>query len=607
MRGNGGGKQLQMEDQEEHVYVATCLPGLSSLLAQELMDLGAQAVDTTTTGNAACRFRANLRTILHILIQARIPHKVMEFLCESPPTLQTRDNVYQFVRETIPVKQVLGDGRGGMLTLCIVSTILNNPTYIPQDINHSHYTALTIKNALCDAVRDLRPDGLRPDVDKDNPDLPLVAVLRGIKISDDLGRRPRNDNNRADDSFYGNQDDGSRTAQLSLYRQIHNGSLHKRGYRSPSAPVHKAAMKESLAAGLLLHSGWLQKCRQYKQQQQYNNNGNTPNPIPSPLVLVDPMAGSGTLVLEALFMAANVAPHVLRLKCGLEPRVAQQYPPITRWKHNDINEDDGDGVVDVVALWKELLLQASGQAKDGLQWLRATTNRSDRTSTEETLPIVFLANDAHPGALSLLQDSLDRAGVNDLVEIFQGDCREFQPPASLTTLSSTPPLSWTVVCNPPWGVRLLETNHHQDVEHPWQALGHFLHDICPNGSEAHVLSGNPKSTRHLGLRRTSSLPIQIGNVQMRWITYPISNDYFKNNTQTNGDNIYNSNMSGNNAKSTYNVKDIVTGVDIDSDDEDQLFSSSMSDGHRQRPTSFQGAKRSVVLNPESTRNEWMID
>ncbi|KAL7581821.1 hypothetical protein ACA910_022343 [Epithemia clementina (nom. ined.)] len=57
------------------------------------------------------------------------------------------------------------------------------------------------------------------------------------------------------------------------------------------------------------------------------------------------MAGTGTLVLEALFMAANVAPHVLRLKCGLEPRVAQQYPPITRWKHNDIEEDDGGGVV----------------------------------------------------------------------------------------------------------------------------------------------------------------------------------------------------------------------------------------------------------------------
>ncbi|KAL7581822.1 hypothetical protein ACA910_022344 [Epithemia clementina (nom. ined.)] len=99
-----------MEDQKEHVHFATCLPGLSSLLAQELMDLGAQAVDTTT-GNAACRFRANLRTILHILIQARIPHKIMELLCESPPTLQTRDNVYQFVRETIPLKQVLGDDR----------------------------------------------------------------------------------------------------------------------------------------------------------------------------------------------------------------------------------------------------------------------------------------------------------------------------------------------------------------------------------------------------------------------------------------------------------------------------------------------------------------
>lgn len=127
------------------VYVATCIPGLASILADELHTLGAQNVETM--GNAACRFRVpNLESILYILVWIRTPHKVMELLCESSPTLETRQDIYDFCRSTIPVKQLLGNGRGGLLTFSITSTVFNNPSYIPQDINHSHYTALNIKH-----------------------------------------------------------------------------------------------------------------------------------------------------------------------------------------------------------------------------------------------------------------------------------------------------------------------------------------------------------------------------------------------------------------------------------------------------------------------------
>ena len=116
-----------------------------------------------------------------------------------------------------------------------MKTILNNPRQLPKDLSHSHYTALSVKNSLCDVVRDMRGD--RPDVDVDNPDLPLVAILRGM----------------GDSRF----DDGA--ASLSIYKSLHPpGSLHKRGYRSGGA-MHKAAMKESMAAGLLLEAGWNEK------------------------------------------------------------------------------------------------------------------------------------------------------------------------------------------------------------------------------------------------------------------------------------------------------------------------------------------------------------
>ena len=82
---------------------------------------------------------------------------------------------------------------------------------LPKDISHSHYTALTIKNSLVDQVRALK-DGERPNVDIDDPDVPLVAIFHSH----------------------------GHAAEMSLYRSLSPpGSLHKRGYRSGGA-IHKA-------------------------------------------------------------------------------------------------------------------------------------------------------------------------------------------------------------------------------------------------------------------------------------------------------------------------------------------------------------------------------
>lgn len=82
---------------------------------------------------------------------------------------------------------------------------------LPKDISHSHYTSLTIKNALVDQVRVLK-DGERPDVDIDDPDVPLVAIFHSQGMA----------------------------AHMSLYRSLSPpGSLHRRGYRSGGA-IHKA-------------------------------------------------------------------------------------------------------------------------------------------------------------------------------------------------------------------------------------------------------------------------------------------------------------------------------------------------------------------------------
>ena len=414
-------------------FIATCVPGLSKLLARELESLGCTAVETT--GAAAVRFRADGPTALHCLLWARIPHKVMEFLSESPPTLQTRQDLHRYVYDETPVQNLLGTGKGGLLSLS-VSTILNAPRQIPADINHSHYTALTVKNALCDAVRDLRSD--RPNVDLDNPDVPLVAVLRGTPTG----------------------------AQLSLYRQLHShGSLHKRGYR-PSA-IHKAALKESLGAGLLYQAGWHDTCRRAQRTGQ------------APPLLLDPMAGSGTLVLEGLLMAADVAPHLIRIKTsvGSETAAVHQLPPMLRWKDYSHLKDD---------TWPQLLRDATQRAKTGVQWLQSSGTACVHV------------NDMHTGALALLDESLHMVGLNrGVVDINAGDCADWKP-----AIDDDGKKPWTVVCNPPWGV------------------SQFLKQTCPTGrTTAYLLSGNAKATKLLGLRRSQSMPVKVGTQDLRWLQY----------------------------------------------------------------------------------------
>ena len=100
----------------------------------------------------------------------------------------------------------------------------------------------------------VRFDGARPDVDRDQPDLPLKLVLQ--------------------------------RDQAILYRDFGGAPLHKRGYREVQ---HKSPLNEALAAGLVLLSDW---------------DGEAP--------LVDPMCGSATFLIEAAFLAMDRAPGLGR-------------------------------------------------------------------------------------------------------------------------------------------------------------------------------------------------------------------------------------------------------------------------------------------------------
>ena len=430
-------------------FLATCIPGLAHVLADELEEIHPQITDVAVSGNSAVTFVATREASLHALVWCRTAHRLLELIAmtgDQGPLLYDRGDLHDFIASEVDIKNLLGDGQGGLLTLS-VKTILNKPRQLPKDLSHSHFTALSIKNAICDVVRDGRGD--RPSVDVENPDVPLVAILLGTN-------------------------EGG--ASLSLYRSLHPpGSLHKRGYRQGSA-IHKASMKESLAAGLLREAGWHAKVKAGKEDDKCS------------LRLIDPMCGSGSFLLEAAMISADIAPGLMRIRCNVP---YQKLPPVTRWK-SDLNTKQ---------MWKQVLLDASARAKAGLGWINEDLSR-----------IRLYANDIHPGALEIMESSLDAAGFFNLVRITNMDCFDLLIDEADKECS----VPYFVVTNPPWGIRLTE-----DIAESWESLRHFLRDVCPQNTEAWILSGHKGATGTLKLKRDRMVPVQTGDQHLRWIQYTI--------------------------------------------------------------------------------------
>jgi len=223
-------------------YFATVARGLEPIAAQELERLGALEVRPDFTGvhfvgDSALLYRVNLwaRTIFRVLVTLR------EFPCPDA------DRLYEEV-QNIEWEQYLQPH----------NTLAVNATGGNDKLNHTHFTALQVKNAIVDQQR--HQFGQRSSVDTQNPDVLINAHIHQDRCILSL--------------------DSSGT------------SLHRRGYR-PAVGV--APLKETLAAALLDMAEW----------------------EPS-LPFLDPLCGSGTLPLEASLKALNIAPGLFRMQFAFE-------------------------------------------------------------------------------------------------------------------------------------------------------------------------------------------------------------------------------------------------------------------------------------------------
>ncbi|CAM9955913.1 unnamed protein product, partial [Scytosiphon promiscuus] len=400
-------------------YFATCPRGLETVLRDELMSplIGATLVKSSGRG---CHFRGDQAVGYKAILWLRTAHRVLELVGEGGSPLGApidgAESLYG-AAAAVPWSRFMRQGQ----TLS-VDAILG---VVPDGLTHSHFTALTVKNAVVDQLRD---NGQRPSVDTDNPDLPLVVYL-------DRGR-------------------------ALLYRSLSGTrSMHKRGYRDA---MHAASLKENVAAGLLLASGW----------------------DPETQGLADPMCGSGTLVIEAALIALRRAPGLVAMGAYGGGKGGRGWAKEAGWKPAVTSWPDFDAV-----LWRETVGEA-------LQLQRARP------------PAAIMGNDWHHGALSLAWRDAKAAGVEDCVTLFDEDVSRWRPPSSVDL----------AVTNPPWDHRL-----DRDAENSWHGLLEFLRREVAE-KDAWVLSGNPALSRVLRMKSEQNIFLATGGVELRWLKYHL-NEY----------------------------------------------------------------------------------
>ena len=282
-----------------------------------------------------------------------------------------------------------------------------------SQISHSHYAALKVKDAIVDQFRD--DIGRRPNVDRRQPMLQINAHIvrdRCVLNLDASGDR-----------------------------------LHRRGYRRQATG---APLRETLAAAIV---GWV----------EWDNEG----------MFIDPMCGSGTIVIEAGLKAMNYAPGLLR--CGNNPSERHGFG-FQRWRNFDRK------------LWTHL----TDEARDGIR---------------EKIPGRLLGYDISRPAIHIASENAKLAGLGKHLRFMRGDALKLSPRGN----------RGVIVCNLPYGER---TGEEEALKSLYSGFGNVLKQRCA-GYTAYLFTGNLKLAKSIGLRTSKRFTLYNGPIECRLLKYEL--------------------------------------------------------------------------------------
>ncbi|MDX1427392.1 THUMP domain-containing protein [Salegentibacter mishustinae] len=282
-------------------------------------------------------------------------------------------------------------------------TLAIDATVHSDTFTHSKYISLKTKDAIVDRFRD--KFGKRPDVDLDFPTLRLNIHI---------------EKNFCNVSF-----DSS------------GQSLHKRGYKTAT---NIAPINEVLAAGMLLLSGWDGQCD-----------------------FMDPMCGSGTILIEAAMIACNIPPNLNRKEFAFE-----------RWK--DWDEDLFEKIeASVLKKMREFHFKIKGY-------------------------------DTSPSAVHKAIDNIENANLSEFIKVERQDFFASQKEGERHL---------HMLFNPPYGERL-------EIDMPkfYKEIGDTLKQSYP-GTDAWFITSNLEAIKHVGLRPSRKIKLYNGALESKLLKYQI--------------------------------------------------------------------------------------
>ncbi|MDO4933322.1 MAG: THUMP domain-containing protein, partial [Prevotella sp.] len=271
-----------------------------------------------------------------------------------------------------------------------------------EEFRHSKFVSYKVKDAIVDQFRE--KTGKRPNISVANPDIRL-----NMHIAED---------------------------QCTLSLDSSGESLHRRGYRQESV---EAPLNEVLAAGMILMTGW---------------RGETD--------FIDPMCGSGTLLIEAALIARNMAPGLFRKEYAFE-----------KWA--DFDKDLFDNIY-------------------------------NDDSNEREFAHKIYGYDVDIKAVNTARLNVKAAGLTSDITVTEADFKNFTQPAEKSI----------IVTNPPYGERISTP----DLLGTYRMIGERLkHQFLNN--DAWILSYREECFDQIGLKPSLKIPVYNGSLECEFRKYQI--------------------------------------------------------------------------------------
>lgn len=427
-----------LENAEQN-YFATCARGLGHVLADELQGSMINAhIDHVAFSGV--KFRGSSQVGYSACLWLRSAMRVLQRIeCVQISKDLSPSAIYDATRSIVGNSWSELLDRGNLT----FNVIIRTDSSFSQDSRLIWALAIGVKDAICDTLRDNgfpKPD---PPPSHAEADVPLfVSIHSSNTVPSAL--------------------------DVTFYRDLVGSSLHKRGYRANTS-LHRSALNEAVAAGMLYLSGFTPSGA---FSFPFSNNAEN-NVDSNGFMLVDPMCGSGTLLIEAALLRLRVAVGLYRR----EPFPFEKWP---------------DFQYDVYEMVRQRAIRT-------------------QLTDDSSIGMKLVGNDINPSAVRMAQSLVDRMRLDSVIQLTQLDVDDLD-------VDDRWPM--VVVSNPPWGRRIA------GEDQAWEALGNFLkrHGQVDDSSActgAVLLSGDPGVTRGLRMKSSASHPVRIGNLDTRVLRYEV--------------------------------------------------------------------------------------